>query len=115
MTVTFHCTPWMAANMQGVVHLDNTARPQLVRKDRSPSYYRIIEAFYQRTGLPAVINTGFNMHEELIVCSADDCVRGFLNAKLDYLAIGPYLVRHPQGVTHPLKPVASVPYELAAK
>jgi len=105
MTITFHCTPWMRERMRGVVHLDGTARPQLVRRDRNASYYRIIEAFHRRTGLPAIINTSFNMHEEPIVCSAADCVRAFLDGNLDYLAIGPYLVRHPRGVTHALRPV----------
>jgi len=105
MTITFRCTPWMRERMRGVVHLDGTARPQLVRPDRNPSYYRVIEAFYRRTGLPAIINTSFNMHEEPIVCSAADCVRAFLDGNLDYLAIGPYLVKHPRGVTHALKPV----------
>ncbi|MGB7214343.1 MAG: carbamoyltransferase C-terminal domain-containing protein, partial [Gammaproteobacteria bacterium] len=105
MTITFRCTPWMRERMRGVVHLDGTARPQLVRRDRNPSYYRIIEAFHRRTGLPAIINTSFNMHEEPIVCSAADCVRAFLEGNLDYLAIGPYLVKHPRGVTHALKPV----------
>ena len=91
--------------MKGVVHIDATARPHLVRKNRNPSYYRIIESFYERTGLPAIINTSFNMHEEPIVCSADDSVRAFLDGNLDYLAIGPHLVKHPRGLTHKLQPV----------
>ncbi|HEX6938530.1 MAG TPA: carbamoyltransferase C-terminal domain-containing protein [Longimicrobiales bacterium] len=105
MTITFHCTPWMRRHMPGVVHLDGTARPHLVRRDRNPGMYRIIEAFRERTGLPGIINTSFNMHEEPIVCTADDAVRAFLTGKLDYLAIGPFLVKHPAGVSHPLKPV----------
>jgi carbamoyltransferase len=104
MTITFHCTPWMRENMQGTVHLDNTARPHLVRKDRNPGYYGIIEAFHRRTGLPGIINTSFNMHEEPIVCTAEDCVRGFLDGNLDYLAIGRHLVRHPAKPTRALKP-----------
>ncbi|MCK4823823.1 hypothetical protein KA005_49170, partial [bacterium] len=108
MTITFHCTPWMRDRMNGVVHVDGTARPHLVVKDRNPSYYRIIEAFYHKTGLPGIINTSFNMHEEPIVCSAEDCVRAFLSGNLDYLAIGPYLVKHPRGITHPRKPVLEV-------
>jgi carbamoyltransferase len=105
MTITFHCTPWMQENMKGVVHIDATARPHLVRKNRNPGYYRIIESFYERTGLPAIINTSFNMHEQPIVCSADDSVRAFLDGNLDYLAIGPHLVKHPRGLTHELQPV----------
>lgn len=108
MTITFTCTPWTRERMKGVVHLDHTARPHLVRHDRNPSFYRIIERFTARTGLPAIINTSFNMHEEPIVSSADDCVRGFLDGNLDYLAIGPCLVRHPRNLTHQLKPVAAM-------
>jgi carbamoyltransferase len=102
MTITFHCTPWMRRSMAGVVHLDETARPQLVRRDRNAAFHRIIAAFRERTGLPAVINTSFNMHEEPIVCSADDAVRAFLDGNLDYLALGSHLIRHPAGVKHAL-------------
>jgi carbamoyltransferase len=105
MTMTFHCTDWMRAAMPGVVHLDGTARPQLVRADRNPAFHAIVAAFHDRTGLPGVINTSFNMHEEPIVCSADDAIRAFLDGHLDYLALGDVLVRHPAGVRHPMRPV----------
>jgi carbamoyltransferase len=52
-----------------------------------------------------VINTSFNMHEEPIVCSADDAIRAFLDGHLDYLALGNVLVRHPAGARHPMRPV----------
>jgi carbamoyltransferase len=105
MTITFDCTPWMRRQMPGVVHLDGTARPQLVRRETNPAYYDIIRAFQERTGLPGVINTSFNMHEEPIVCTADDALLAFLDGNLDYLALGDRLIRHPRGVQHPLKPV----------
>ena len=108
MTITFYCTGWMREHMKGVVHLDGTARPQLVRRNRNPSFYAIIEAFFERTGLPAIINTSFNMHEEPIVRTGDDCVRAFLDGNLDVLAIGSSIVHHPSGVTHALQPVAHV-------
>jgi carbamoyltransferase len=106
MTLTFHATPWMSRHMPGVVHLDGTARPQVVRRETNPSYYRIIEEFERRTGLPGIINTSFNMHEEPIVCTADDCVRAFLLGNLDYLALGSHLIAHPNGVARTLSPVA---------
>ncbi len=108
MTITFHCTPWMSEHMQGVVHLDDTARPHLVREDRNPEYHRIIKAFYRQTGLPAIINTSFNMHEEPIVYGAEDCVRAFLDGNLDYIAIDRFLVKHPRGLTHDLRKVTPV-------
>ncbi|MFC1662153.1 carbamoyltransferase C-terminal domain-containing protein, partial [Gemmatimonadota bacterium] len=114
MTVTFHCTPWMEASMAGVVHLDGTARPQIVRRDRTPEYYRIIEAFEEKTGLPAIINTSFNMHEEPIVRTADDAVRAFLDGNLDYLALDKFLIRHPAGVDRALIPTPEQGKESAA-
>jgi len=107
MTITFRCSPWMRDRLDGVVHLDGTARPQLVRSEVNPSYYRIIKEFERRTGLPAIINTSFNMHEEPIVCTASDCVRAFLQGNLDYLAIGDTLVKHPVESGRMRRPVPS--------
>jgi len=94
MTVTFDCTPWMKERCPGVVHLDGTARPQLVRAEDNPSFYRILKEYERLTGLPALINTSFNMHEEPIVCSPQDAIRAFQLGHLDYLAIGPFLARN---------------------
>jgi carbamoyltransferase len=95
MTITFHCTEWMAERCGGVVHVDNTARPQLVRRADNPAYYRIIDEYRRRTGVPVLINTSFNVHEEPIVRSPEDAIRAFVDSALDYLAIGPFLVKGP--------------------
>jgi len=92
MTVCFDCTEDMRALCPGVVHVDGTARPQIVHREDNPGFYRIIELFKERTGLPAVINTSFNMHEEPIVCSPYDAIRAWRESELDALAIGPFLV-----------------------
>jgi carbamoyltransferase len=95
MTLTFDCTEEMKRNAPAAVHVDGTARPQLVTATSNPSFYRILTAYHALTGLPSVINTSFNMHEEPIVCSPDDAIRAFLQGNLDYLAIGDCLVAHP--------------------
>lgn len=95
MTITFDCTDWMKEHCPGVVHVDGTARPQIVRKQDNPGFHRIIEEYRALTGLPAVINTSFNIHEEPIVCTPADAVRAFDIGHLDYLAIGPYLAKNP--------------------
>jgi carbamoyltransferase len=77
------------------VHVDGTARPQLVSATSNPSFYKILAEYHQITGIPSLINTSFNMHEEPIVCSPDDAIRAFLQGNLDYLAIGDFLVAHP--------------------
>jgi carbamoyltransferase len=97
MTITFYCTEWFAEHCPGVVHVDRTARPQLVDRNENRSYWTIIDEYRCRTGLPAIINTSFNMHEEPIVCSPQDAVRAFLKSHLDYLAMGPFLAKGPVG------------------
>ena len=95
MTIAVDCTDFMKETSPGVVHVDGTARPQLVSRDDNSSYYEIIEEYYKITGIPGIINTSFNMHEEPIVCSPEDASRAFIQGKLDYLAIGPFLVFYP--------------------
>ena len=95
MTVTFDCTESMKERCPAVVHVDGTARPQLIDRESSPGYYRIVDEYRKITGLPSVINTSFNMHEEPIVCSPTDALRAFTEGRLDYLAIGDCLIEHP--------------------
>lgn len=95
MTITFDCTDQMKRDCPAAVHVDGTARPQLVSAQNSPGFHRLLTEYHRLTGVPSVINTSFNMHEEPIVCTPDDAVRAFLQGNLDYLAIGEFLVEHP--------------------
>ncbi len=92
MTITLDCTEWMKENCPAVVHIDGTARPHFVYKEINPSYYLIIDEFRKLTGLPVVVNTSFNMHEEPIVCSPQDAIRAFQLGHLDLLAINEFIV-----------------------
>jgi carbamoyltransferase len=95
MTLTFDCTDRMKRECPAAVHVDGTARPQLVTEQSNKSFHRILTRYNALTGTAALINTSFNMHEEPIVCSPEDAIRAFVIGRLDYLAIGPFLVRHP--------------------
>ncbi len=92
MTITFDCTDWMKKHCPAVVHVDGTARPQIIDQQTNPSYYRIIDEYRKITGLPTIINTSFNIHEEPIVCTPADAIRAFQIGHLDYLAMGPFLI-----------------------
>jgi carbamoyltransferase len=98
MTITFDCTDWMRQHCPGVVHVDGTARPQLVSHADNPSAHRILTEYRTLTGLPCLINTSFNMHEEPIVCTPTDAIRAFKLGHLDVLAIGPWIARNPAPV-----------------
>jgi len=95
MTMTFDCTPFMKQSCPAAVHVDGTARPQLIERTQNPDYYDVLAAYERLSGIPCLVNTSFNMHEEPIVCTPDDAVRAFLLGHLDVLALGPYLVEAP--------------------
>jgi carbamoyltransferase len=96
MTITFNCTEKMQTQSPGVVHVDRTARPQILDPDTAPDFYKIAAAYHKLTGIPSLINTSFNMHGEPIVCKPEDALRSFNEGKLDYLAIGNWLVVNPE-------------------
>ncbi|MGA7963543.1 MAG: carbamoyltransferase [Candidatus Acidiferrales bacterium] len=75
-----------------VTHVDGSARPQTVERDISPLYWRLIYEFGQRTGVPVVMNTSFNLRGEPIVCSPTDAIRTFFSSGMDALVIGSYVV-----------------------
>ena len=75
----------------GAVHVDGSARPQVVSGDAS-RYGRLIEAFYERTGVPCVINTSFNVAGEAIVLSASDALQTFAASALDVLVLDDVIV-----------------------
>ena len=93
MTIIVNCTDFTKEKCPAIVHVDGTARPQLVTEEINPSAYRVLKYYEEITGVPLLVNTSFNMHEEPIVCSPEDAVRAFLTSRLDYLAIGPFLAQ----------------------
>lgn len=95
MTITFIVSEAWRDKVKAVVHVDHTARPQLVRKDRNAAYYAVIDAYRRKTGIPLVVNTSFNMHEEPIVSSPQDALRSFDIGAVDYLVFNNrFIVEH---------------------
>jgi carbamoyltransferase len=71
-----------------VVHVDGTARVQTVARGAEPRFHALIAAFAERTRVPVLLNTSFNVAGEPIVCSPEDAVRCFTAADLDGLVLG---------------------------
>lgn len=95
MTITYDSSELAKKNIPAAVHVDGTARPQVIRREDNPGYYDILKEYYALTGVASVINTSFNMHEEPIVRTAREAILAFQAAKLDALVLGPFLVRVP--------------------
>jgi len=92
MTITYDVNPSKIDLIQAAVHIDGTARPQVVFEEDNPSFYRIIKAFKKRSGYGVIINTSFNMHEEPIVDTPEQAVQSFLSGAVDVLSMGPFIV-----------------------
>jgi len=93
MTMAYECEPRFIDRHPAVVHVDGTARPQIVRKDNNGRYYEVVSGYCERTGYQALINTSFNAHEEPIVCTPEDAVGNLLNGGIDVLVVGDLIVR----------------------
>ncbi len=92
MTITYDCTEYMKQTSPAAVHVDGTARPQLVDRETNPTFHAILSAYHRRTGIPSILNTSFNIHEEPIVCTPADAVATFLAGDLDFLVLADVLV-----------------------
>lgn len=88
MTITYDVKRDWHARVPAVVHVDGTARPQLVRRDRNALYWAVIDRYRQLSGIPLVLNTSFNVHEEPIVCSPREAAQALVDDRIDCLAIG---------------------------
>jgi len=92
MILTAQVRPEKRAVIPSVTHVDGSARPQTVEKDVNPLYYRLIDEFGKRTGVPVIMNTSFNLRGEAIVHTPTDAIRTFFSSGMDALVLGSFLV-----------------------
>jgi carbamoyltransferase len=92
MILTAQVRPEKRSVIPSVTHVDGSARPQTVEREVNPLYWKLIHEFGQRTGVPVVMNTSFNLRGEPIVCTPTDAIRTFFSSGLDALVIGNFVV-----------------------
>jgi carbamoyltransferase len=68
-----------------VVHIDGSARPQIVERTENPLYFDILDAFKALTGFPVLVNTSFNVHEEPIVNRPEECLKAVKDGRVDFV------------------------------
>jgi carbamoyltransferase len=93
MTFSFGVRPEWRARVPEIVHVDGSARPQLVSEARSPRFYALLKRFEAKTGLPVLINTSLNRRGEPMVCSPEQALAMFYGSGLEFLVIEDVLVR----------------------
>lgn len=84
------------AEIPAVTHKDGSGRLQTVYEKTNPRYAKLIRAFFQKTGVPMVLNTSFNENEP-VVCTPQEALDCFLRTKMDVLVLGDLFVSRDNG------------------
>jgi carbamoyltransferase len=84
------------SKIPAVTHVDYSARIQTVHRETNPRFHALISEFRDRTGVPVLVNTSFNVRGEPIVCSPEDAYRCFVGTEMDVLVAGNCLLRREQ-------------------
>ena len=85
MTITCNVWPKWRDRIPAVVHVDGSARPQTIVREFNPLYFDIVSAFERATGIPVLVNTSFNVHEEPIVNTPRECAQALLDRRIDFV------------------------------
>lgn len=92
MILTAQVKPAKRDVVPAITHMDGSARPQTVERDVNPLYWKLIDEFGKRTGVPVVMNTSFNLRGEPIVCTPTEAIRTFFSSGMDALILGGFVV-----------------------
>jgi carbamoyltransferase len=92
MTLTTECTDLAIKQIPGVVHVDNSARPQVLFKEDNVFLYNVLSEFENQTGCGVLINTSFNMHEEPIVMNESQGFNSFKLSGINSIILGNELI-----------------------
>jgi carbamoyltransferase len=92
MTLTTNCKPKAFSNSPAVVHVDGTARPQVLKESVNTFMYSILTNYKDITGSSVLVNTSFNMHEEPIVRTYNEAIESFRLSGLDVLVLNKHVI-----------------------
>lgn len=93
MIDTFETVPQYCEEITATLHpADSTTRPHIVKQNRNPQYYDLIQSFEEQTGVPVLLNTSFNDHGEPIIRTPRQAIRSFYSMGLDALVLNDFLI-----------------------
>lgn len=85
MMYAMNCQDGVAEKIPSIIHVDGTCRIQTVNAEQNEHYYNLIKEFYERTGVPIIFNTSFNLGGEALVETLDDAIRTLKESDVEYL------------------------------
>ena len=84
------------SEVPAVTHVDYSARLQTVHPETNPRFYKLLDAFDQKTNCPLLVNTSFNVRGEPIVNTPEDAYRCFMRTEMDFLVLENFLIEKTQ-------------------
>lgn len=81
------------ASIPAVTHVNGTGRLQTIKRETNPWYYRVVEKFGERSGVPVLLNTSFNLRGEPIVNTPANAFSTFSRSDIDMLVMEKFVVR----------------------
>jgi carbamoyltransferase len=90
MMYAVNCQPGVEEKIPAIIHVDGTCRIQTVSREQNPHYYDIIKTFKEKTGVPIIFNTSFNLGGEPLVETIDDAIRTLATSDINYLYLPEY-------------------------
>jgi len=97
MTITCLVKEVYRKKIPAVVHVDGTARPQTISRSQNPFYHGILDAYMRKSGLPVLVNTSFNAHEEPIINAPQEAIAALRDNRVDCL-VTPHGVYRKRGI-----------------
>jgi carbamoyltransferase len=85
--------PGAAELVPAITHVDGTARLHTVDKEVNELYWKLLKRFGEKTGVPVLLNTSFNVRGEPIVCDYKEAIACFSNSGMDALILDKFLLR----------------------
>lgn len=92
MTTSAYIKENWRKKLDAVNHIDNSTRPQILKKEHDPFLYELIESVYFKTGIPVLLNTSFNKQEP-IVETPSNALNTFRKFNIDFLVLNDFIVK----------------------
>jgi carbamoyltransferase len=85
MTMTVNVKDNWKSRIPAVTHIDGTARPQIIEFESNKVVWELLDKYFKSTGIPCLVNTSFNVHEEPIVYSLENALSALDKKMIDVL------------------------------
>ena len=87
MMYAVNCQEGIAEKIPSIIHVDGTCRIQTVTREQNKHYYDLIKTFKDKTGIPIIFNTSFNLGGEPLVEELEDAIWTLQNSDIEYLIL----------------------------